>query len=166
MTLSNGDLTVTSAAGASFRSIRSTVSKSSGKWYWEVTPLVDAVNRTPIGMGTSAMSLASFVGAAASSWSYYNNAGGAGRKINAGSLTAYGLTYVAGDVIGVYMDCDAGTLGFTKNGADQGQAFSNLAGTIFAACSVFDDLQSFTANFGATAFAGAPPSGYNSGLYS
>lgn len=36
ITLSGGDLTMSSATNA-WRSVRATIGKSSGKWYWEVT---------------------------------------------------------------------------------------------------------------------------------
>ena len=49
-----------------------------------------------------------------------------GQKASAGALTAYGATYTSGDVIGVALDLDAGTLTFYKNGATQGVAYSTL----------------------------------------
>lgn len=42
----------------------------------------------------------------------------------------------SGDVIGVQLDFDAGTIEFYKNGVSQGVAFTNLSGTVYAAVSL------------------------------
>jgi hypothetical protein len=44
-------------------------------------------------------------------YSYENN----GNKVNKNTATAYGSTWTTGDVIGIALDMDAGTIVFYKN---------------------------------------------------
>jgi ATP-dependent RNA helicase DDX1 len=39
-----------------------------------------------------------------------------GKKSNNRNFETYGETYTKGDVIGCYIDCDSGEIGFSKNG--------------------------------------------------
>ena len=159
--LSNGDLTTTHGAGDSWESIRSNISVTSGKWYWELT----GTWTTPGIMGianSSAPIQSNFIGNTADGWGYYGATGG---KTHSG-LVAYGATFATGAVIGVALDMDGGTIEFFKNNVSQGQAFTGITGTIFAACSLFSANDVTTANFGATALTYTPPTGYNAGLFS
>ena len=153
--LSNGNLT----ASLGTDMVRSTISKSSGKHYWEVT--FDALTGLTIGIANSTASLTSYLGFDANGWSYYSSNG---NKVNNVTQVAYGATYVAGDIVGVALDMDAGTITFYKNGASQGQAYSGLSGTMFAALGDDNSSGQGTANFGATAFTYTPPTGYTAGL--
>lgn len=163
--LSNGNLTVSLATTPTDGgSVRSTIGKAAGKWYWEVT----------VG-GTQSWSLPGVADATASIASnsvYVFSVGGygyytpTGTKYNNGGSSAYSTGASPGDVIGVALDMDAGTLTFYKNGVSMGAAFSGLAGTFYAAEGNYTlDVTQSTANFGATAFAYSVPSGFNAGLY-
>lgn len=160
ITLSGGNLTASHDAGnaGAWEGVRSTIGKTSGKWYWELTfagqPRMSAVANT-------SASLTNFFGGDANGWGYY---GGDGQKYTGGTGSAYGSTYVVGDVIGVALNMDAGTVTFYKNGVSQGQAFSGLTGTIYAGGTTDTSSASFTANFGATAFAQTVPTGFCQGL--
>ena len=165
VTLSGGNL-VAAVAASKNDGVRSTIGKSSGKWYWEVTFTANATG--VIGIETSAAGLADpagAVGADAFGWGYHAPDG---RKLNSGSLAVYGASYALNDVIGIALDMDGGTITFYKNNTSQGQAYSGLSGTIFAAVSGRQAVEgtTATANFGATALTYTPPSGYNAGLYS
>lgn len=172
VTLSNGDLTA-SSTGVSGNGliVRSTTGKTNGKWYWEITVGSTNPSRNLNGVLRSTTALASFLGAYPTSWSYY----GDGRKFTNFSGTAYGSSYTAGDVIGIALDLDNGKIWFSKNGtwqnsgdpaAGTGEAFSGLSGTIHAGFSndASGNTTNATANFGATAFAYSPPSGFTAGL--
>lgn len=163
--LSNGNLTVSlSTTPTDGGSVRSTIGKAAGKWYWEVT----------VG-GTQSWSLPGVADASAtiaSSSVYVFSAGGygyytsTGTKYNNGVSTSYATGASPGDVIGVALDMDAGTLTFYKNGVSMGVAFSGLAGTFYAAEGNYTlNVTQSTTNFGATAFAYPVPSGFNAGLY-
>jgi hypothetical protein len=80
-------------------------------------------------------------------------------NITTGVPSAYGAAYGNGDVIGVALDMDAGTLVFYKNGVSQGTAYSSLAGT-FAPASGDGATNAWTANFGQRPFAYTAPSGF------
>ncbi len=159
VTLSNGNLTAASASSdTTWGSVRSNIGVSSGKYYWEVTiNSIDAGRFIMIGVAQSGASITSYLGASSVGWQYY---GEAGNKINNDSQVGYGATFTSGDIIGVALDRDAGTLTFYKNGTTQGQAYSGLSGTIYAGVSLRNIGNQITANFGASAFAYTPPSGF------
>ena len=103
-----------------------------------------------------------YLGATADSYSYGTvSGGGAGPTyaVNAATPTAYGSTPADDDVIGMLFDAGAGTLSFTLNGVDQGVAFTGITGTFCPAASLSDRII-ITCNFGADAWAYAPPAGY------
>jgi hypothetical protein len=160
ITLSNGNLTaVQGGTNGVFQSVRSTIGKSSGKWYWEYTAVGNG-RMASIALSTAGLT-ATYLGADANGWGFY---GGDGKKYNNATGVAYGTTFTAGDVISVALDMDAGTVIFYKNGVSVGTAFTGLTGTMFAGISNDTNNDGFTANFGATALTYTPPSGYCAGL--
>lgn len=160
LVLSNGDLTAAAGAPDGWQGVMSVLGKDTGLWYWEVT-MTSIGGGCLVGIGTSTASTA-YLGSDANGWAYFSING---KTINNGSQVVYGSTYTSGDIIGVYYDADAGTVGFLKNNVDQGTAFTGLSGTLYAGMSVFTNGNNATANFGGTALTYAPPSGYNAGLY-
>lgn len=170
ISLSLGDLKATGGIAA-WQAVRSTVSVSSGKWYWEYTITSAPTDSRLHGIALSTATLSGFLGSDANGWGYY---GPTGVKYNNGASTAYGASYVTGDIIGVALDMDNGRVFFSKNGtwqnsgdpaAGTGFAFNGLTGSMFAAVSLDVINESVTANFGASALNSTPPSGYNAGLY-
>ena len=161
ITLSNGNLTASPNSG-SWGSVRTTISKTSGKWYWEYT-LAGGIASVMSGIAKSSFVLSNPLGTTVTSdaWAYYIN----GAKYYNNTSPAYGASYTSGDIIGVALDMDAGTITFYKNNTSQGQAFTGITGAIFGALSVVTAGGSVTANFGATPMAYTAPSGYNQGLY-
>jgi hypothetical protein len=159
ITLSGGSLVATTS-GVGTSLVRSTIGKSSGKWYWEYTFTV----ATPIFLGVSDTTPATnhWPGQDATSYSYYKS----GNSYNVATATAYGATFVAGDVISVMLDMDSGLIAFRKNNAAQGTAYTGLTGTMYACVGANVGASAITANFGASAMVYSPPAGYNTGLYS
>lgn len=175
--LTNGDLTINviDASGA-YRSARATVGKSSGKWFYEFTLNANQGSQV-VGVATDGALLTDHLCTQTVAWTFYYT----GQKINnAGcSLTTYGTSYTHGDVIGVAVDLDAGKIWTAKNGVWQASgnpstganpAFSNLSGlTIFPAWSGQGTSSGVsaraTANFGQSAFAYGPPSGFKAGWF-
>ena len=158
-TLTNGNLDLATGT-ASYGGTRGTISVTSGKWYWEVTPtaMTTSGKLVAIGICASTVALPSYAGAGSLNYTYMND----GQKRVPGSDTNYGATFTVNDVIGVALDLDAGTLVFYKNGSSQGTAFSSLSGSFAAYASDADAAQSCTvvANFGQRAFAYTAPSGF------
>lgn len=161
VTLSSGDLiaSITPTSPRGNGAVRGTQGKSSGKWYWEVT--LTATSDARIGIANSTMSLTTTsLGQDVNSWGYATS----GIVSNNNSSVTSGAGYSPGDVIGVALDMDAGTVQFYKNGVAQGSAVSGVSGTFYPAVSgaVTGFTSSFTANFGATAYTHTPPVGYAS----
>ena len=74
-------------------------------------------------------------GTSAGAYLYYND----GRKGNNNSASSYGSTYTDGDILGVALDLDAGTISFYKNGVSQGIAFTGLSGIFYPCFSDYND---------------------------
>jgi hypothetical protein len=155
-TYSNGNLDLTTTAGN--RHYRGTIGVSSGKWYWEFSPVSGA---TP--------GIIALVNDSAPATQNANQTGGyayysvTGNKQTSGVDASYGATYTYGDIIGVAFDADNGTLVFYKNGVSQGTAFTGLtSGPYYPACSAGSSTNTtnFVFNAGARPFAYTAPSGF------
>lgn len=159
MTLSGGNLTTD---GGDSGTVRATIGKSSGKWYWEIT--VGTPPERDIGIALATHDLSVFCGGTGESWAYY---GGDGEVYHDDPGTAHGVTFGSGDVVGVALDMDSGKVWWRVNGTWQSgdpatgttPAFSGLTGTMYP-CIGGGDNGIATANFGASAFANTPPSGF------
>lgn len=157
VTLTLSNLRATNTSGVN-ELVKSTLGKSTGKWYWEIT--VQTV-REDLGVANSTQSTSGFVGDSPNSTGY-NSSGVIFR--NSASLSA-AASYTTGDVIGFALDMGAGTLQFFKNNVSQYVA-TGITGTVYAAGGGTSGSSSqMTANFGSTALTYSPPSGYNAGLY-
>lgn len=157
--LSGGDLKI-AVSPSGYQGSRSTIGVSSGKWYWEVVATGTSIDSL-IGVCNSSASLTTFVGGDVNGWGYYPS----GLKFTNGGSAAYGASYAIGDVIGVALDMDAGTLIFYKNNTSQGTAYTGLTGTLYANSTPNNSTYTLDHNFGATALTYSPPAGYNAGLY-
>jgi len=154
-TLSSANLNYATTSAANMGSSIGSIGISSGKWYWEC---VLTSSRGSFGVARQNASIT--IDPAATNLIYYYRFDGT--KVNNGA-SAYGATYTTGNIIGVALDLDAGTLTFYKDGVSQGVAFSSLpADTYFA--QIGDDMTSFTVdgvvNFGQRPFTYTPPTGF------
>ncbi|MBC17709.1 MAG: hypothetical protein CL942_11735 [Desulfovibrio sp.] len=124
-----------------------------GKWYAEFKASGDTAIFGIHGVTSN------YSGALGSQTTGYGYAG-SGEFHNSGTSSAYGQPYTTGDIIGVLLNMDDGTLSFTKNGVHQGVAESGLSGMYgFAAGETLGSGTSH-ANFGAAGFAHEPPDGF------
>ena len=89
---------------------------------------------------------------------YYSITGD--KRSGGASGTSYGATFAQGDVIGVALDLDAGTLVFYKNGVSQGTAFTGLSGNFTPLWGSDTTGNTGSANFGQRPFAYTAPSGF------
>ena len=131
----------------------------SGKWYWEATYNVVGGGGSFIGWVRDQISnqTPNDLGYVSNEYAYVSTSG---NKYNAASFGAYGASYANGDVIGLALDMDAGTMTFYKNNVSQGTAYSSLpSGNYKPAFDVYNS-NSFDANFGQRPFAYTPPAGY------
>lgn len=163
--LSNGNLTAEKTEGSGWQGVRSTISKSSGKWYWEVKIDVASTDHNMIGVGTSLETL-TYPGDSLEGYSYY---GYYGYKYHS-SGASYGDTFTLNDVIGVALDLDNGKIWWAKNGvwqasgdpsAGTNEAYSGLSGDFYAMVGLYSAGNKITANFGETAFQHTVPTGFS-----
>jgi hypothetical protein len=97
---------------------------STGKWYWELACTFFTTNPVFL-IGIAPEGIVITDSTQNSTYSYYGNGG---TVYELGSASAYGASYTTGDIIGVSLDVDAGTLIYYKNGVSQGTAFTGLSG--------------------------------------
>jgi hypothetical protein len=161
VTLSQANLSATfdSASGTRYGTI-GTIGVSSGKWYWEYEFSAGG-NSALLGITQKpfAVQMGTWPGEQTGDYGYY---GSNGNKYTAGSGSAYGSTFTTGDIIGVALDLDAGTLTFYKNNSSQGTAYSSISGTFFPAIGkgiTGTGITSFV-NFGQRPFTYTAPTGH------
>lgn len=137
-----------------------------GNWYWEVTAartdsnemigIVDLLGGTT-NLPASGTEIGKR-GAGVFDYGYRSDSG----KWSQNSTSAYGVTFTAGDVIGVNWNSDAQTLTFYKNNVSQGVAYSGIAqqaGRFAPASSTAESSVYEAYNFGQRPFVYTPPSG-------
>lgn len=170
ITLSSGNLTARrSAGGTGWASVRATLSRSSGKFYFEVfvATLVGTGLDAMIGLSDGSMDVTTqFTGQTAGSYGYYKLNG---NKYNSNTAAAFGTSYTEGDVIGVAADLSAGKVWWAKNNtwpasgdpaAGTNAAYTGLAGSLFPAISFFQD-SALTGRFKSSSFSYTPPTGFS-----
>lgn len=152
ITLSGGDLT---AVGAGTGSVRSTIGKSTGKWYWEL--LVNSTGSQVAGIIPGSEALNTLPGYTMNGWGYSN----AGQILNNATLIVSAASYTSTNTIGVALDMDTLTIKWYLNNSLI-DTETIASGTYYA---ITGWNANMTANFGATAFTYSAPVGYNAGLY-
>jgi hypothetical protein len=165
MTLTQGNL-LAASTGATWKSTRSSIGMSTGKWYCEATVIggnlpIDC----QIGVGSATLAIASHGEWVASNPSLVYTSGDGNKWYNTVN-SAYGASFTTGDVIGVAFDADALTVTFYKNNASQGTITTNWsAGTYMFLTGMYGrggGTTSAAFNFGQRPFAYTPPSGFKS----
>ena len=167
MSLSNGDLTVTGSSLSGYSSIRSIASAASGKKYWE-TVISTLIGFAGPGFGNSTASLSNYAGQSVNGVSWFLN----GTVFQNGGGIGSIQTFAQGDVLCVALDLDNNKVWFRTNGGNWnnsgtadpatntgGITFTSV-GTAFAMMTqqVTGDIG--TSNFGGSAYAQTPPSGF------
>ncbi|MGE0719600.1 MAG: SPRY domain-containing protein [Alphaproteobacteria bacterium] len=158
ITLSDGNKTAEIASGVG--SVLSVAGYSAGKFYVEFLCNATAASaQQRIGVAGSTFSVSGALGVSPS-WAYRAD----GQKVST-TPSAYGDSWTAGDVIGVALDRDAGTVTFYKNGVSQGEAFSGISGTIHFAVGTGGINADFdiTAKSSTNELTYPPPSGFTAG---
>jgi hypothetical protein len=150
-TISNANLTVTAATSSIGSSVVGTFGVTTGKFYCEYTPT--AVDSTGDVFGF----IQTFNGGQS-----YNGYRSTGAIYNQGSATTGFATWTTSDVIGMALDCGAGTLACYKN--------NTLISTITITGGVTDpmfpivwfrnDAGAGSVNFGQRPFSYTPPTGF------
>ena len=152
-TLSNGNLDFNIP---NTFTVYGSVPMKSGKWYWEAV----ATGSNAVGVGIKQTNV---LDRYSNTIYYMGNSLASGEKYINGTGSAYGAVWSVGDVIGVAVDVDGGTVTFYKNNVSQGTIALSLA-------SITELVPSFVSgagvtfagsvNFGQRAFAYTPPTGF------
>lgn len=137
ITLSASDRTATATAAS--QAVRAATSKSTGKWYFEITVNTAAIFGCT-GIAQVGSSLSNYIGSAASSYGVAT-----AFTYNSGGSTSTSTAVTNGSVVGVMLDLDNGKLwfavnnSFTKSGANPAAGtnpdYSGLSGTFYPASS-------------------------------
>ena len=129
ITYSDGNTTTTASAGTDWttRYSFSSLAITQGKWYAECkVGNVGVSNQFYLGVikDRQTATINSSLGGIANGYGYYANSG---NILNNGSdLSTSGASYTTGDIIGMALDLDNGTLDFYKNGVAQGDQVTGL----------------------------------------
>jgi len=120
--LSEGNLKSFGGTGGSGDVLtHSTFGVSSGKWYAEFAyTKISGDASYSVGIQKTEST-----GSEDLSYRYYAYNG---NKYQNSTGSSYGASYTAGDIIGIALDMDAGTLTFYKNNVSQGTAFTSISG--------------------------------------
>ena len=167
ITLSGGNLVATNNNGTQ-GDVRGTASISgTQKIYFEVTVTATDVNDDmEIGVGDGSFVLTNPPRNQSTAWTLYGNNG---NKCNSPTYTGYGSAYGLNAVVMVAVDMGAGKIWWGVNGtwiasgdpaAGTNYAFNNLTGTLYPVFATGVNTNAVKANFGATAFAYTPPTGF------
>ena len=128
-TLSNGNNTQNQSASAgNYAFIPSTLGFNSGKWYWEMK-CVSGHSDNWYGTGITSNTAGGdnhWLGSFSNDYGMYGYSygGGLGSSYTGGTRTNQGLSFTAGDIIGVAVDCDNLAIYFSKNGTWMSNASS------------------------------------------
>lgn len=154
--------------GASYTAARGNAGHASGKFYFEArVEQKGASNYAQLGVGDMSASLSSFSGDA-HGWSFYEQTG---ETFHLGVGTAYGNAWNAGDVIGVAVDMDVGSIWFSINNvwqhsgdpvAGTNPAYTGLTGTLYPMVAFYaGNASQLLAGFKAWDLHYAPPTGFS-----
>lgn len=152
--LSDGNLRAT-ASVADWDSVRGTVTANTGKRYFEIVATSGDFARLIMGVAKAAASMSNYLGSDADGWSIQP---WSSLKWNAGASAAYAVGSPAnGDVFGIFLDLDVGTLAFSRNNTSYGTAYSSLSGTFYPACAVLGPTGNGLARFARSSWSYAQP---------
>lgn len=170
--LSNGNLQADATASGAYQAVRATVGKHAGKFYMEFAYTAgSAVSANQIiGIGSGSASLANYVGSSSQS----GGLDGAGAIQGVGGGTDGDPN--PSDIISMAVDADNKTVWWRVNGGNWnanvannpatntgGKSFSAFVGPVFPIWNGGFNQGTIVANFGASAFTYAVPSGFTAG---
>jgi len=187
VTLSGTNNLIVTDSGAAQGGVRTIDRQVTGKFYWENTITMSALNTHGVGIANQKAVL----GGASGIWnnsglqgSYLYNSAAGQIYINGALGPTLGVTIANGNVIGIAVDLAARLIWYrvSPSGNWNGNAANNPATGVGGidisavaggaipiypmACFGTTGTRSVTANFGDTAFSGAVPSGFTSGFTS
>lgn len=132
---SDDQLTASYTGDDNWSTLLGSRSFSSGVATWEIRVNQSSTAYLFIGVATSAVDLNTFLGGCSHSWGFI---GEQALYHNREKVKVYGEVFSTGDVIGVTLDMNVGTLSFSKNKKNLGTAFDKIYGDLFPAVAFYN----------------------------
>jgi hypothetical protein len=144
-TFTNGNLTVASNTGGGYYDGRSTITMTTGKWYFEAKLVSESSSNVGfIGIQNADSYQAEMYNSGQGVYASYYSGGwqyqGTGNFVNNDTTSYTGSSYTAGDIISVALDCDNAKLYFGKNGTWQNSGVPTSGATGTGAVSITSGL--------------------------
>lgn len=111
---------------------------STGQHAWAVRIDKSSSSYIFVGVVTRRFNADSFLGADDHSWGFI---GDKALYYQRNRVRAFGEAFGESDTVGVHLDCERGTLAFTKNGSPLGVAFDNVVGEVYPAIALYSRHQ-------------------------
>lgn len=168
VSLAAGNLQQTNFGGGWNRA-NATITKSTGKWYWEIS-ITSLGNDMRTAVGATLVSSNKDSVYAPAYWNSLSSDMSTRSSFFWGdnAYQHYGQAFGVGSTVSVLLDLDSHSIQFYRDCVDQGLAYSGLAAgeyTPFVTSPSSTRVTVTVANFGATAFRCPVPQGYNAGLF-
>lgn len=136
--LSEDGMTASYTGDDSWSTLLGSRSFSSGVTSWEMIINQTSTAYIFVGVATSAADLNSFLGGCANGWGFI---GEQALYHNREKVKVYGESFTSGDVIGVSLDLNMGTMSFSKNKRNLGIAFDKIYGDLYPAVAFYNTGQ-------------------------
>ena len=136
---SNRKAAVDTSNGSTWGMVRGEVSRSAGKYYFEVGPKSSGTNNTQVivGLASATESLSAQLGSGAQGWGIWLTPWGVDSNatlIHNGTTSEAAAIIAPGNTVQVLVDFDAGEISFGNGaGFDSGVAFTGVSGSLFPA---------------------------------
>lgn len=155
VTLTGSDL-IAQVASGTYSGVRSTIGKSSGKWYCEIT-IGTATGSECIGFANVSANVSGYPDLSSTTNAIVMVPNG--NIIKNGSIVGADGGISSSDIISLAMDFDSGSISWRRNGGTWATISSGLpASPLYIAVGSFSGTTAtMTANFGATSFTYTPP---------
>ncbi|OQR90075.1 HECT E3 ubiquitin ligase [Achlya hypogyna] len=138
LTFSDDGLGVAYSGNEAWRMVLGSEGFAVGRHKWQIKIEKSSSAYLFVGVASKRANLESFLGADEHSWGFI---GDGALYYQRNRLKTYGDTFGEGDVIGLDLDCEQGTLSYSKNGVDLGVAFDNVVGELFPAVAFYSRHQ-------------------------
>jgi hypothetical protein len=108
---------------------------SSGVTHWNIRINSSSTAYIFVGAATSAADLSSFLGGCGHGWGFI---GEQALYHNREKVKVYGESFSSGDIVGVTLDLNQGTISFSRNGKSMGVAFEKVYGELYPAAAFYN----------------------------
>lgn len=112
-----------------------TRSFSSGVTHWDIRINSSSTAYVFVGVASSAADLSSFLGGCNQGWGFI---GEQALYHNREKVKVYGESFVSGDIVGVTLDLNQGTMSFSRNHKSMGVAFDKIFGELYPAVAFYN----------------------------